>query len=149
MDCDDKHRYDDMLNMTHPTSAKHPRMSPVVRAAQFSPFAALTGYDEQVREAARLTGRKTELDENTLAFLDMRMQIIADHINEHPEIEFTYFVADERKAGGSYVTIKKPVKRIEEISGHIIFMDKSYINIDDIVGIDGELFKGIGEVGII
>ena len=89
-----RHRYDDIIDLPHPTSAKHPRMSTENRAAQFSPFAALTGYDAAVSEAARLTESRTELDEQGKALLDGRLRLLRELISDEPEVNITYFVPD-------------------------------------------------------
>ena len=104
--------YDDIINMPHHVSASRPRMSMIDRAAQFSPFAALSGYGEAVAETARLTDRKIEIDETDQAILDMKQRILMDAISEHPLITVTYFKKDERKAGGKYLTVSAELKKI-------------------------------------
>lgn len=99
----DPHRYDDMLHLPHPTSQKHPRMPISDRAAQFSPFAALTGHEAAVKETARLTDQKIELDESKKAILDAKLQMIVEQIKSQPIVTITYFVPDEKKAGGAYL----------------------------------------------
>ena len=94
-----------MINLPHPVSKVHPQMPIAERAAQFSPFAALTGYGDAVKETARLTDAKIELDEDAKEILDEKLKQIREQIEEHPEIEITYFQPDERKKGGSYITI--------------------------------------------
>ena len=97
------HDYDDIINLPHHVSTRHPQMSMYDRAAQFSPFAALTGYDDAIQETGRLTEQKIELDEETLEKLDERFQILQEHLGEQPEVRFTYFKPDERKEGGAYL----------------------------------------------
>ncbi|MDO5392957.1 MAG: hypothetical protein Q4F24_17990 [Eubacteriales bacterium] len=94
----DIHEFEDIINLPQPTSKKHPRMSAIDRAAQFSPFAALAGYDAAVRETVRLTDRRIELDEYEKVELDRRFQILRDHLSDKTEVAFTCFVPDERKA---------------------------------------------------
>lgn len=137
------HKYDMIINLPHPTSKKHPRMSMLNRAAQFSPFAALTGYDAAVKETARLTDQRVELDEYQKAALDERLQIIQEHLQERPEVSLTYFQPDERKAGGAYLTITGAVKKIDVYECCVVMMDKTTIPIYEIVGIEGELFRDI------
>ena len=84
-------KYDDILHLSHPTSAKHPRMPISERAAIFSPFAALTGHGDAIRETARLTDRRMELDEDTRAELDWRQAVLLKHIAERPEVKVTWF----------------------------------------------------------
>ena len=107
-------RYDDIINLPHHVSTKHPHMAPIDRAAQFSPFAALTGHDEAIKETARLTDERMELDENRKELLDARLQLLREHLGEKPTVTFTFFEPDERKSGGAYVTVTGSVKKIEE-----------------------------------
>lgn len=92
-------RYDDIMHLPHPNSSKHPRMAALGRAAQFAPFAALNGYEGTIRETARLTDAKAELDEDKIAALDMKLRFLADHLSECPEVSITYFRADGKKEG--------------------------------------------------
>lgn len=133
-------KYDDIINLPHPTSRKHPRMSAINRAAQFAPFAALTGYDAAVQEKGRLTDSRIELGETELAELDDRFQLIQEQIKEQPEIKITYFKPDEKKAGGAYVSQTGIVKRIDEYERIFHFMDGSKIPMDDVYQIEGEIF---------
>ena len=97
-------RYEDMIHLPHPVSKTRKRMSPYDRAAQFSPFAALVGYDAAIREEARLTSGRRELAEDALAALDRKYALLAEHMKEGPRVEVTWFREDDRKAGGEYVT---------------------------------------------
>lgn len=139
----DTHRYDDIINLPHPTSANHPRMSLYDRAAQFSPFAALTGHDAAIKETARLTEQKIELSEDTISQLNEKLQIVADHLET--EVTITYFVPDERKSGGAYVSYTGIVRRIDDYEHTLIMTDKTVIPIEQISEIESELF---GEMGI-
>ena len=121
--------YDDIIDLPHPTSERHPRMPMANRAAQFSPFAALSGYDDAVKETARLTDGKIELTEEEKANLDARLQLLEPGI----AASFTYFQPDSRKQGGAYVTASGEVKRIDGIAREIILMDGRRIPIDDIL----------------
>ena len=118
MEC---HRYNDVINRQHPTSKKHPRMSNMNRAAQFAPFAALTGYEESIEETARLTDRRIELSEYEIEELNAKLNFIQKHIKERPEVTITYFQPDERKEGGAYITVTGRVRRIDEENGVLVF----------------------------
>ena len=135
-------KYDDIINLPHPTSSRHPRMSLYDRAAQFSPFAALTGHDEAVKETARLTDKRIEIDDDTKARLNVKLQIIRDNIGADITVTFTYFVPDERKSGGKYISCTGIVKRIDEYEHTVILTDKISIPIEQISGIESELFSG-------
>lgn len=143
----DIHRYDDIIHLPHHQSGTRPHMSLHDRAAQFSPFAALTGYDAAVEEAARLTEQKLELSEEAKAALSAKLTEIKEHIKERPEVTVTYFVPDERKAGGTYATVTGTVRRIDEFERIVIMQDQSRIPIDDIVAISVADAK-IGNPGI-
>lgn len=132
--------YDDIINLPHHVSDHHPHMDLLDRAAQFSPFAALTGHGAAVEETARLTDREMELDENTIELLDARLQMIREHLSENPEVTFTYFQPDERKAGGSYITITGKVKKLDEYQGKIILEDGTSLKWQDVVDIEGSIF---------
>lgn len=138
-------RYDDIINLPHHVSTKHPHMAPIDRAAQFSPFAALTGHDEAIKETARLTDERMELDENRKELLDARLQLLREHLGEKPTVTFTFFEPDEKKSGGAYVTVTGSVKKIEEYENKIILEEGAAIFIDDIYAVEGELFYELYE----
>lgn len=131
----DYHRYDDVIYRQHPTSKKHPRMSNMNRAAQFAPFAALTGYEESIEETTRLTDRRIELSEYEIEELNAKLNFIQEHIKERPEVTITYFQPDERKEGGEYITITGRVRRIDEVNGAVVFGDERTIFIDVITNL--------------
>ena len=133
--------YDDVINLPHHVSTTRPHMAVADRAAQFSPFAALTGYDAAVKETARLTDERIELEEYMKDALSHRLQIIADRINEHPEIAITYFQPDKKKNGGAYVTAISTAKKIDEYERLVIMDDGTAIPIDEIISIDGQIFE--------
>lgn len=133
--------YDDIINLPHHVSDKRPQMSMQDRAAQFSPFAALTGYDSAIRETARLTDTKLELTEETMAVLNMKLQIAADSIAEQPELSFTYFKPDEKKAGGAYVTVSGAVKKVDDYERLVILQSGERIPMDNLLDIDGGIFS--------
>lgn len=135
--------YDDIINLPHHVSASRPQMSRENRAAQFSPFAALTGYDAAVKETARLTDERMELDEDAISVLDMKLSILTDRIAAHPEIIVTYFQEDERKTGGAYGTVTGAVKKIDSYERVVVLMSGEKIAIKDIYDIECEIFKAL------
>lgn len=130
------HSYDDIIDLPHPISKKHPQMPVRDRAAQFAPFAALTGHKEAISETERLTDRKKILDENRNMLNNERLQEILLHIKEQPKIRVTYFKSDERKEGGAYLTLIMNLKRIDDYNRRLIFSDQSWIPLDDIYEIE-------------
>ena len=143
MTSENNHKYDDIIGLPHHVSATRPRMSMIDRAAQFSPFQALTGYGAAIQETGRLTDRKIELSEDERIVLDMKQQILLDNIRECPDVSITYFIPDERKAGGSYVTVTGNVKKIDDYQRLLILTDRAQIPLDEIVDIESELFNNI------
>ena len=133
-------QYDDIIRLPHPDSPKHPRMSLYDRAAQFSPFAALTGYAGVIRETARLTVRKIELDETMLTALNERYQLLLSVLDAEPEVEITYFVPDERKSGGAYRTVSGVVKKADEFARRLTLTDGTVIPMEDVLMLDGAIF---------
>lgn len=129
-------KYGDIINLKHHISKKHKQMSLEDRAAQFAPFAALTGFDEKVEETARQTSAKIELNEEEKTILDNKLQIILNKIKLRPVVTFTYFVKDLKKDGGKYVTISGIVKKIDEYNELIILEDNTQIPILDVISID-------------
>ncbi len=135
--------YDDLLYLPHHTSRKHPRMSRLDRAAQFSPFAALTGYDDAVRETARLTDRRAELDDDELAVLDERLRLVLAWENDPPLVSVTWFQPDGRKAGGAYVTTQGCIRKVDALKRILVMEDGGKIPVDDIVELDSEIFNRV------
>ena len=133
--------YDDILDLPHPTSKKHPRMSMAARAAQFAPFAALTGYGDAIKETARITDQQLELDENEKALLNEKLQLLRQHLPGKPKITITYFVPDTKKAGGSYQTITGFVKKLQEYERRLIMTDGTIIPIDAIIELYGDILR--------
>jgi hypothetical protein len=133
--------YDDIIHLKHHVSATRPLMAAIDRAAQFSPFAALTGYDAAIKETARLTDKRLELDEYFKNVLNDKLQILADRMKEHPEIAITYFVPDTKKNGGAYVTAIGTAKKIDEYERIVVMADSTAIPMDDIISIEGQIFK--------
>lgn len=135
--------YDDIINLEHHVSKTRTPMSIEARSAQFAPFSALTGYSEAIKEKARLTDKKIELDEDSKTILDSKFQILENNINITPEVTITYFVKDKNKSGGSYNTITGILKKIDIYNGLILLYDKTKISLNDIYNIESELFKNI------
>lgn len=135
--------YDDMIHLPHHVSTSHPPMAVSDRAAQFSPFAALTGHDAAIKETARLTDEKVEIDEYMIAVLSDKLRIILDRMKEHPLITITYFLPDEKKTGGSYVTTTGTVKMIDEYERIVVMTEGTEIPIEEICGIEGHIFGNI------
>ena len=106
--------YEDIVDLPHHVSRKHPQPTMADRAARFAPFAAITGYEEMVLEEARVTDVRIEMDESSKAALNEKLNMILEFIDEQPEVSITYFEPDKRKAGGAYVTVTGTVKRIDE-----------------------------------
>ena len=128
-------KYDDIINLTHHISKKHPRMSLEARSAQFAPFAALTGYDEVIRETARLTNKRIEINEEMKAILDEKLLMIKAQIQSKPGITVTYFVSDSKKDGGKYVNVTGKVLKIDDYKQKIILENKTEIPISEIIEI--------------
>ena len=135
------HQYNDIISLPHHVSKTRRPMPQSDRAAQFSPFAALTGYDAEIDEAARLTDKRQGLSEDAKTRLDERMQVLSDKIDEKPAITVTYFVPDEKKAGGSYRTFSGSARRIDQYEPAIIFTDGTKIPFKDISAVEGEIFR--------
>lgn len=138
------HQYDDIIDLPHHVSATRPRMTMIDRAAQFSPFAALTGYDAAIKETGRLTDQRIELTEDSRAVLDRKQQLLVDNLADHPEVSVTFFVPDERKAGGAYVTITGRVKKVDDYQRLLILTDGTKIPLDEILDMESELFRNLG-----
>ena len=135
--------YADIINLPHHELTTRQRMPIINRAASFSPFAALTGYDDAVKETARLTDQRLELDEGAKEILNDKLRIAVDKADQEPEIKVTYFLPDKKKDGGAYITIKAVIKRIDEYERLVVFTDKSTIPIDDIYEIEGDIYNGL------
>ena len=128
-------KYEDIINLPHHVSKTRPQMSMLERAAQFSPFAALNGYDDAVKETGRLTDERIELGDEER---DLQ-EIIADR----PEITVTFFVPDEKKSGGSYTAITGNLKRVDLYERLLVLTDGKKIPLDDIADIKGDCFHGV------
>lgn len=128
--------YDDIIALPHHVSMTHPRMPVGDRAAQFSPFAALTGYDAAVAETARLTDGRIELDENRKAEIDQVLRAVGRRLGERPSVALTYYVPDLKKAGGAYITAVETVKKLDEYALELVTEDGKRIAFEDIADIE-------------
>lgn len=137
--------YEDIINLPHHTSSKHQRMPQESRAAQFAPFAALTGYDDAIKETTRITQKRINIDEETKNILNNKLQYILKNLNKKPEITFTYFIYDNKKAGGKYIEKTSIVKTIDMPNQYVILIDKTKINMNEIINIKGDIFLKIEE----
>ena len=136
VDIEDDFPYKDILYLEHHTSLNHPRMSNMNRAAQFSPFAALTGYEDKVKETARYTENEIYLDEEKKEIIRNKLNIIEEKINDKVTVNVTYFVKDKRKNGGEFKNIIGIIKKIDNYNNEIIFTDKNKIKLDNIIDIE-------------
>lgn len=142
----DKHPYDDIINLQHHVSSHREHMSVHDRAAQFSPFAALTGFEGAIKETARLTGNRIELDETEKTILDEKLRIVQEQLRRQQEIEIVFFKPDEIKAGGAYISIMGIVKKIVGNERTVVMQDGTRIPIEEIVDITGEMFQAVDDL---
>lgn len=134
-----KNKYEDMLYLPHHVSPTHPQMPVSDRAAQFSPFAALTGYDAAIKETARRTDDFVELDEHEKILLDEQLQVLKEHLSHQPKVSVTYFSPDERKSGGVYLHISGNVTKIEEYEKKMVLSDGTKVSLTNIVEMEVEV----------
>lgn len=137
------HKYDDIINLPHHVSKKHPQMSLHDRAAQFSPFAALTGHKAAINETARLTDEKQILSEDVIAKLNEQLNLIKENIGTNLIVTITYFVPDDGKSGGAYISNTGVVKKINEYNHTVILTDKTVIPIEQISEMQSDIFSEI------
>ena len=138
--------YNDILDLPHHVSRNHPQMSMRDRAAQFSPFAALDGHGDAIRETARQTEPQRELDEEERARLDALLRHLAAHIGESPDVTIEHFVADARKDGGAYVRTTGRLATISSVSKRLTLADGTSISTDDITEIESPLFNAVEDI---
>lgn len=136
-------KYDTIISLPYNGVKKHTKMTLEERSAQFAPFAALTGYDGQIKEKARLTNERIEIDEDIKALLDTKIQIIKENISNDSKVEITYFVPDNKKDGGEYVTVTDIVRKIDDFNRCIVMENNIKIPIDEIVDINGDMFNNV------
>lgn len=132
--------YAEIINLKRPQS-NHNHLSIESRASQFSPFAALTGYDNEVKETARITDKRIDIDDGLREMLNAKLNYLNDHIKENPNISITYFVKDPKKEGGKYLTKQGIIKRIDTVNEIIKFNDNASISMNDIINITGDIFN--------
>ena len=129
--------YEDIVDLPHHVSKKRPQMPLIDRAAQFAPFAALTGYDAAIKETGRLTEARIEMDEDRKIELDRVLRVLMEKRAQNPEVSITYFQPDEKKDGGAYVTVTGQIKKIDDFARTVMLMDGREISIDLITAIEG------------
>ena len=128
-------KYDDIIDLPHYVSRKRKPMSLEQRSSQCAPFSALSGYHEKIKEVARITDKKIELGESRKKVLNEKIMILMNLIKEKPFVKVTYFVSDQNKDGGTYQTIEGHIRRIDEVTRYLYFIDSSKISLDDILDI--------------
>lgn len=136
-----KNNYEDIIYLPHYEPKNHARMSSYNRAAQFAPFAALTGYEDQVKEVARLTEKKVDIDEELRNDINNKLQIIQMNIKLKTKVTITYFAQDKRKSGGAYITITGNVKKVDSIEEQIVMDDNQKIPMNDVLSIVGDFLR--------
>ncbi|MDE6802481.1 MAG: hypothetical protein K2J06_06915 [Muribaculaceae bacterium] len=134
--------YEDIVNLPHHVSARHPQMSLENRAAQFAPFAALTGHDAALAETARMTSSRVDLSADQYQTLSRRLAY-ALSFADRPEIRITYFRPDGRKEGGAYVTVTGIVRKVEEPYDLLTLTDNTEISLSAITDIRGAIFDDL------
>lgn len=135
--------YGDIIDRAHHVSGKRPQMMWGKRAAQFSPFAALVGYDDLIAESGRLTEARRELAEDKIAELNAKMCVLKQHVDEHPRVTIRYFMEDIKKLGGSYVEIDGEINQINEYEKSILLMSGTEIFIEDVFDIACDIFLSL------
>ena len=136
-------KYADIIDLPHHQSDTRPKMSNYDRAAQFSPFAALMGHADSIKETARLTDEYSEPSEEMKAIMNEKILFLMEQLENQPEITITFFKPDEKKEGGAYITITGVVKKIKTYERQIQMTTGDLIPIDMIFGIDGKIFSRI------
>ena len=132
----DEHKYDDIINLEHHVSTKHSRMSLENRSAQFAPFSALTGYEEAVKEEARVTESRIDIDEKAKIEVNEKLNYIMKHLDKNIIVSVTYFEKDKKKQGGSYKTIKGIIKKIDDSRKTIEMQTGEIIKIEELKKIE-------------
>lgn len=136
-------KYADIIDLPHHISKKYPRLSREQHAGQYAPFAALTGYSDDVKETARLIDKKIELDDCLKEIISNKLNYIDINIKNEPVVTITYFIKDTKKSGGKYEEITEKVRKINIFDNYILLYNNVKINIPDILDITGEIFKGL------
>lgn len=135
------HDYDDIIALPHPVSPTRRHMTPIERAAQFAPFAALTGYEDSIAEEARLTEKKIEPGDWENEELNKKFQWLNAHLQEHPELTVTYFRPDPLKQGGQYVTVTGTLKKLRLIERELALSNGRIIPLDAVLSLEGETLR--------
>lgn len=138
---DGRRDYEDIIHLPHHVSAVHPPMPMEVRAAQFSPFAALTGYGDAIRETGRLTEERVELEEDEAGDLDRKLRVLQERIGDRPEITVAFFQPDARKSGGAYLTATGRIRKIDMFERRLVLEDGTRIPLEAVTGLEGGLFS--------
>lgn len=136
-----RHPYEDILSVPRPTTHVHPPMSRQDRAAQFAPFAALTGHDAAIRETARTTQARRQLSEDEKLILDRKQQFLLEQVHQHPQVTVTYFQPDTRKVGGTYQVFTGHVRALDTFRRLFRTMEGRDIPVDDIMDLESPLFS--------
>lgn len=136
--------YEDIVNLPRHISKVHPQATMADRAARFSPFAAISGYEDMVKEAARVTEERIDITDATKELLNEKLNMIIEFLDEEPEVTITYFEPDKKKDGGAYISITGTVKRIDEYERIVLMSDDKKIRIDEIYAIESDLFYSLG-----
>ena len=136
--------YEDIVNLPRHISKIHPQATMADRAARFSPFAAISGYEDMVKEAARVTEERIDITDATKELLNEKLNMIIEFLDEAPEVTITYFEPDKKKDGGAYISITGTVKRIDEYERIVLMSDDKKIRIDEIYAIESDLFYSLG-----
>lgn len=136
--------YEDIVNLPRHISKVHPQATMADRAARFSPFAAISGYEDMVKEAARVTEERIDITDATKELLNEKLNMIIEFVDEAPEVTITYFEPDKKKDGGAYISITGTVKRIDEYERIVLMSDDKKIRIDEIYAIESDLFYSLG-----
>ncbi len=134
-------KYEDIINLPHKQSSRRPQMSRIDRAAQFAPFAALTGYDDAIKETGRLTDDEVDLSEETLNQLNLKFRVLLEMVDKDVEVAITYFVPDQSKSGGTYVTARGCIKKFDEYERLITMSDRIKIPMDKVLSIESDIFN--------
>ena len=140
----EKFPYEDIVDLPHHVSKKYPQPTMADRAARFSPFAAISGYEDMVKEAARVTEERIDITDATKELLNEKLNMIIEFLDEEPEVTITYFEPDKKKDGGAYISITGTVKRIDEYERIVLMSNDKKIRIDEIYAIESDLFYSLG-----
>lgn len=133
--------YEDIIHLSHPVSTEHPSMPIMNRAAQFAPFAALTGHDAAIKEAGRITQERIQLSESRIDALNEKLHVLAESIAEQPKVGIVYFQPDDVKKGGAYVKVSGILKKIDDFKCSLLLADGTKIAVENILEIDSALFE--------